>query len=410
MSHKLRPDKGPAVLAILSSAFTLCILFYKRPDAFLNAQFWAEECTVFFSEAYHEGASSLFNTCLGYFHLYPRLVFYAGIKIGFPLQWMPFLNCYAWLMILILLFVYIWKRVELEPWRKFFLTLIIPLIPIQSEILMNLTNVQWIMALFPVVIFSATDLDRNKKWFYADVLLLFITGLTGPHMLVIMPLLLVWLYKKKRRPGRETLLVYLAILQGICVMAALVLFGNISRREGEFAFHNVGFINYLYKQFAMLFIGKFAFDTPLVLQYIVVAGLLPYAIYLSYKILKENSMHALAATSFFTGMLFVTATLVSYRNDPGVLHPHYGAARNFFLPADCFRWYIITNIKMAKPSYWLTLLVTILFLENLRSIKPETLIDYNWPYYAKKIRQSDTLTIPINPRGWHISIDNSRRR
>ncbi|MEO5572479.1 MAG: hypothetical protein ABIT08_07190, partial [Bacteroidia bacterium] len=62
-------------ISFFSSLFlSLSAVYFRRPDAFTNPQFWAEEGKYFFADAYHSGFSSLFNTCNGYFQLFPRLV------------------------------------------------------------------------------------------------------------------------------------------------------------------------------------------------------------------------------------------------------------------------------------------------------------------------------------------------
>jgi hypothetical protein len=398
------------ILPALSVLLVIVVLFYKTPDAFYNSQFWAEEGTVFFSEVYHNGISALFNTCLGYFHLYPRLVFFTGLIFGLPMEWMPYLSCYSWLFMELVLLLYIWTRIEVEPVKKFFIALCTVIIPIQSEVLMNLTNVQWIMALFPIIIFSCTNGEKNKKWLIADLLILTISGFTGPHMLVLLPLILLLFFtQKKVLKPRLTLFMGVATLAAISVFISLQNHGSISRREGQFDVLNPAFINYIYEQYAMLFLGKFAFDTPVLLKYLAVAILLVFAVYISFRILKGHIKQPFTIFTFFTGILFLVATLVAYRNDPAVLHPHYGAARNFYLPAVCFLWFFISLLKPSQhPAWVLSLLMLLLTLENFRAVERKNLIDYGWGNYAGKIKSSDTLSIPINPPGWRIFIDNSQ--
>lgn len=159
-------------LMILSFIISLIVVFYRRPDAFYNPQFWDEERTVFFFETYKDGFNSLFNTCAGYYHLYPRLVASICNISNVSLSIIPFIYCYSWLFILALLIWFVWKRLPLDEISRFFVSIAIVLIPLQSEVFMNQTNVQWIMALFPLIIFASTDLEKNKKWFYFDVVIL----------------------------------------------------------------------------------------------------------------------------------------------------------------------------------------------------------------------------------------------
>lgn len=110
-------------LLLLSFLIALVVMFYRRPDAFYASQFWAEEGSVFYSEAYHEGLRSIFNPCVGYFHLFPRLVACLAAGAHFPLQAVPFLFCYAWLFMLLTLLFYTWKRLDFSQAQRFFISI-----------------------------------------------------------------------------------------------------------------------------------------------------------------------------------------------------------------------------------------------------------------------------------------------
>ena len=60
----------------------------RRPDALLNAQFWAEDGAFWYADAYNAGPwISLFQPENGYFQTISRLV--AGISLLFPLRDAP---------------------------------------------------------------------------------------------------------------------------------------------------------------------------------------------------------------------------------------------------------------------------------------------------------------------------------
>lgn len=406
--------KKEKILPLASFLIVLIVLFYKRPDAFMHSQFWAEEGIVFFSDAYHYGFKTLFNTCAGYFHLYPRLVFYLAISLGTPFEYIPYVCCYAWLFVMLTLLFYIWNRIEFEASSKFFIAISTVLIPLQAEVLMNLTNVQWIMALFPLIIFSSTDLKKNTKWFWLDVMVLLMTGFTGPNSVILLPLLLFFAYRKRKKVfTNQRLLVFysLAIILAAAGIISLSIHGSINRSEGEFNIANPAFIEYLHLQYAFLFLGKLAFDMPWILKCLFVLMLFVFAITIFKKIIVGKITSDFTIATFFTGFLFLMATLISYRNNPAILHPHYGGVRNFYLPAICCVWFLISILKPSNnPIPVLSLLMLLFVFENIRCIGRERLIDYHWETYAKKIKTSDTLSIPINPEGWYLSIDNTIKK
>jgi hypothetical protein len=394
----------------VSVLLVVIILYYKRPDTFTDSQFYGEEGPMFFLEAYIKGFGSLFNTCAGYFHLYPRLVFCFANAVDLPLEYMPTLSSYGWLFILTLVLIYIWKRIELDLSKKFFIALSTVLIPINSEILMNLTNVQWMMAIFPIIIFSCNNAEKNKKWFWADLLILILTGFTGPNMIILLPLLLFFVsrnYKNLIFNQKQLVLYSIGVLPAILSTVSILLYGSINRVEGKFIITNSGFVEYIYIQYAFLFLGKFAFDTPFLLKCLFILLLLAYSLVMTYKIIRSKVPKAFTIATFIAGILFLITTLISYRNNPSILHPHYGGVRNFYLPAICCIWYFISILKPNNnPALLLFFFTLLLVFENIRTIGRDRLIDYNWSAYAKRIKTSDTLTIPINPQGWHIFIDN----
>ena len=103
----------------MSFIISLVVIFYRRPDSFYNSQFWGEEGTVFYEEAYHFGFNSLFNTCAGYFHLFPRLIANLAISFNIQLYVIPFIFCFSWLFIFFCLLVYIWKRLPFNVFQRF---------------------------------------------------------------------------------------------------------------------------------------------------------------------------------------------------------------------------------------------------------------------------------------------------
>ncbi len=404
-THISRENK----LMIGSFIISLLVLFYKRPDSFYHSQFWAEEGVVFFAEAYHEGFSSLYNTCAGYFHLYPRLIACFSVAVGLPLHIAPFVFCYSWLLVFFILLYYIWKRLPYSDIQRFFIAICVSLIPTQSEIIMNLTNLQWTMVLFPIIIFSSTNFDKNKKWFYADLLFLFLSGFTGPNYTVLLPLFLFSVFIQRhqfKNDKRKTISYLLVISIGIIGAIALSGNGNINRTEGEFTLFNEGFIHYLFVQYWFLLLGKFALNLPFVIMTIGVVAVFIYMLVLVLKIHKSNT-NLFPILSFYCGTLFLITTLIAYRNEPSLLDPYYRGVRNFYIPALMFMWVFISVLYENKSTHTGLSLIFIGFLiQTILFVKPFSFEDNQLRTYSGKIHTQDTLSIPVNPSGWYIRIDN----
>lgn len=396
-------------LMILSFAITLAALFYRRPDAFYASQFWGEEGSVFYSDAFHQGWNSLFNTCVGYFHLYPRLIACITTALKLPVHYVPAVFCYSWLFVLFILQLYIWMRLPFSAVQRFFISITVVLIPLQSEVFMNLTNVQWILALFPVIIFSSDT--KSKKWFIADLLVLLLSGMTGPNFTVLFPLfILIFIFKRKEFFAEKSKLVLLILAICFAIAGALALknYGSINRTAGEFQLTNKGFVQLVFVQYAFLFIGKFAFKIPFLLMTIGVLLLIAVFIWQIRKIRrkKQNTFELVALSA---GLLYLLTTLVAYRYDPGLLSPYYRGVRNFYIPAVMFIWILIRLADEHKFEKTILGGLMILFsVQTILFVGQLKFVQYDLSHYNTKLQTSDTLSIPINPESWYIHLDKSK--
>lgn len=399
-------------LIALSFLITIAAMFYRRPDAFYASQFWGEEGSVFYSDAFHQGWSSLFNTCVGYFHLYPRFIACITASLHLPVQQVPFVFCYSWLLVLFVLQFYIWKRIPFSKTQRFFIAVTVAFIPLQSEVFMNLTNVQWILALFPVLIF-ATERPAGKKWFFADLIILIFSGMTGPNFTVLLPLFLLHIFLKRKAyfaEKQKLIFPLLAICFGIAGLLALKQYGSINRTAGAFHWANKGFVQLLFGQFAFLFIGKFAFKIPFLLMAFALVAMASIFFLQIKKILKQNE-NRFELVVLTAGLLYLLTTLIAYRNDPGMLSPYYHGVRNYYIPAVAFIWILIRFFDGKKfEKQILSALLILFFAETVLFVGQMKLKQYDLTEYNTQLQKADTLSIPINPENWFIAIDKSKMK
>ena len=94
------------------SIFVIFVLIIRKPSALLNPQFWAEDGTVFFVDAFSSGFSSLSITYADYFHTFPRLIAYLGGI--FPITSVPFIyNICSLLLVLYILRFIVSEKVDI---------------------------------------------------------------------------------------------------------------------------------------------------------------------------------------------------------------------------------------------------------------------------------------------------------
>lgn len=186
------------LLGIFLIAFALTAL--RRPDALLYPQFWAEDGTVWFMDAYRYGVRSLFLPHTGYFQTLPRLV--ALLAQAVPLHLAPLLfNCAAiGVKILPVVFIFSARCRRLIPslGAKVLLGALYIYLPNTSEILANITNGHWYAALLMFLLLIA-DPARSRWGKCLDGLVLFVAGLSGPFGVFLLPVLFTNAFAKREK-------------------------------------------------------------------------------------------------------------------------------------------------------------------------------------------------------------------
>ena len=214
-------------ILIFITAFA--ILISRRPDALLNAQFWAEDGAVWYAQAYNLGIMhSLVLPHTGYFQTVSRLT--AGVAQFFPLIWAPLLFNITAIFIKIL-------PVNLNTTSRFsklipslatrlFLALVYLSIPNSYEVHANITNAQWHLAILACMIVLATP-SRLAVWRLFDVGFILLSALSGPFSIFLAPItaLLWWL-----RRERWTFLLLLCLSIGSLVQGIAILLTGHSNR------------------------------------------------------------------------------------------------------------------------------------------------------------------------------------
>lgn len=172
----------------------------RRPDALFNPQFYAEDGAVWFADAWNLGfLHSLTLPAGGYLNTLPRLV--GGLAILVPLKSAPLLlNCFG--IAIQALPVSILLSTRCANWGPLWLrglqaALYIAL-PNSSEINVAITNAHFHLAVSACLL-AFSQAPSNIAWKSFDVLIFLLTGLTGPWSLILIPLLLVFWWRRRNR-------------------------------------------------------------------------------------------------------------------------------------------------------------------------------------------------------------------
>ncbi len=192
----------------------------RRPDSILNPQFWSEDGRVWYADAYnHGGLQALLIPHTGYLQTLPRLVA-AGSLIA-PLSVAPLIfNVCAILIQSLPVMMFCSSRFdEVIPslWKRMVLAFLYMTTASGTEIGANITNSQWHVAFLMFTVLIAKP-PRRRAWKTFDALVLIIGGLTGPFVLILLPLYVVYALFKRKLSLLHLVTLGLPFLVQLCVV------------------------------------------------------------------------------------------------------------------------------------------------------------------------------------------------
>lgn len=204
-----------SLLSGLILALAAAALVTRRLDAFTNPQFWAEDGTVWYAQAYNLGGlHALLIPYGGYYQTVSRLV--AAVAVLVPVSWGPAITNGAGFVIQLLpLFFLLAGRLDhlVSTWRARLLLVVLYVgVPFSQEVYVNLTNSQWHLALLAVMVALAAQ-PRTWAWRAFDIAVIVLSGLTGPFVIILLPVLLLRLVLR-----REPFIATLTALSGLCAL------------------------------------------------------------------------------------------------------------------------------------------------------------------------------------------------
>ena len=206
--------------AIAAAAFAVYLLrvypFIVRP------QFFCEDGTVFFVDAYNDGWRSLFYPYEGYLVTFQRLTAWLGSFL--PAVYAPHFYIAVSLLIPLTTILFLVHNERSKIRLGLFLAVFL-LCPFDGTVLANLTNTQWI---FGVLLILALATHRSERPSLLEQLFFMLAALTGPFVFFLLPLFLMKAYLE--RDERSNRLAILHSRSSNCVTCAA---RRTSGRNGE---------------------------------------------------------------------------------------------------------------------------------------------------------------------------------
>lgn len=369
----------------------LVVAILRRPPAFFNAQFWAEDGSVFFTQAAALKWQALTLPHAGYHHLIQRL--WAGVLMEVPLRWMPtafvVATALGWSAVVLFLFS---PRVRVR-W-PILMAVVLVLLPSSNELWFNLTNLQWTTALL-IPLWLVADDPRTKGGLAAQWVASFLVGMTGVFSIAAAP----WFVVKAviRRSWKS------GGMAALWLLTAWLQF-TTARNEGAAP------AGALAVGESLAIVGKRVVGTLMMpsdwpANWLVHGGMglgVAGLTWMGWRTWKTQESRPYLLWAGFVGLV-VLATLWRFQSNLADLRPPANGERYFFVPKVIIFWGLIQMAAGATKDRWVAVaaLVVGLTVAGLNFRLPP-LIDNDWPMWVQRIEEGERGWVPITPEGFRF--------
>lgn len=384
----------PLALTLLVCA---AILVARKPDAVLHPQLWAEDGIVFYRDGLVDGWSAVTKPYADYLHFIPR----ATAAIARLLD--PAIVPAFFVIVALGLTVYVAVLTQSRrlPFRSHVgFALAVVLVPDSAETLLNLCNLQWVIAAGLVLIAILRDgTNRLERWH--DYIAAAVLGLTGPFSVVLGPI--YWWRAWSRRTAVSW---WLAAVVTFCaaVQAWVILHAGGLEHGGSSPVLTVPRVIGM-RVLASLFAGALVpFDyrpaVEVCLGVVAVAGVL----WLGLKRGEARIERLWVAASF---LVLTAAAIYRVKHVLIAMCNTGNASRYFYLPQLLFYWLVLAAISDRRRAVRLLATVVALWVAviNLpRVFNYLPVPDEHWEKYVPRLRTGEAVDVPIAPAGWTMRV------
>jgi hypothetical protein len=376
-------------------------LLFRVPGAFTYPQLFAEDGTIYLSQYEQYGVRSFIMSYGGYLHFVPRLISIFWGLLHVNLLYIP--ACYSLTEFFFTLFIafYIWKSSEwLNIKNRVLYATCFLLLPIGSDIFMNLTNINWIGSLYLINFLFIRPTDYTPRYYYSTLILLFLISFSGPFSTLISPLIVAAIIKERKTLTLKKIAPMGIILAGGFIQFMYIVFieGNMDRKmnmAGE-QYHVLKIITN--NTGKLLFFEHIDWPSPtikMIISFIVFLALAVFFI-IAYQKIANRRKHIL----LFYGMIVFASFVKAYwPNESRVV---LGNPRYYFLPFICIAWLLILSYD--KQIKWPFIAAYLAFLALHNSFVIMRLPNKEWKKQVIEYYRGETDTININPEGWKVGL------
>ena len=382
----------------LAIAVCLCLgglLYLRRPDAFYNPQFFAEDGIILFREAHAYGFASLLVPYSGYYHTFSRLAALAGEL--FPLAYVPvWFNTAALLVTGYVAVRILSPRIPLNHSTKVMLVVALVASPVRNEIYMTLISVYWLLS-FVLLLLLISREPASFAEVATDSFELLMVGLTGPFAVIYLPLFGWRFFTRRTRFNAWSLMLagLAAGIQGWSLLGRALTASSSSAVLGR-----LEALRIVAEKFIYVFFGDWPAQSSWIFAALLVV-LLAMCGLMVFDFLTDR--HREALTIMAGGILALLVTVWATGFDPFELADF---TRYYYIPVVTLLWGLILWRKY-RPRLAYTLL-GLSALVTATHYPATPFVDYHWPEASRCIDAQAECLISINPPGSYLKIGPAR--
>ena len=384
-----RPDifRHAQTTRLALTLLTIALLALRKSDSLLNPQFWAEDGALFFIEAErHGGWGLLFHPYEGYLHLLPRLI--AALGTSVPLLHVP--AFYAWTSLAVTgIVAWCLQSPRLRLPCGWVAALALALVPHTGEVYLTACNLQWITALALFGLALSRD-ATSPLGQIGDFALLVFTGLSGPFILLALPL---FAWRGVTLRSRASLgLLAAAFACAAAHVPALLARATPDDQPPWAPFHHLAVVGR--RWIGSLFLGPYSpGEIPFALLTLVGVPVLAWALW------RRRKQTVGGLPLLLTAVLVLAAASYKVRPDTWTLSELGNGDRYFFIPKIILLWLLAslatTFSTRARISLGAVLLLPLVVNAPRFFIPPAP--DQNWKNSCALIEQGEPVSVPILP-------------
>jgi len=392
----------------------LLLIFSRCPPYLIHPAFWGEDGLLWYADAYRIGLECLSLPANGYLQTVSRLT--ASLAVHFPLVWAPAIFVWVGMIFQLLPALFILSErmgdaITSKPLRML-IAFIYVSIPNADEVFLNLTNVQWHLAILAFLILFSRTPKRVTGWIF-DCAMLLLCGLSGPFSLLLSPIaLLEWWRKRSVAVSVRTLTISLTALT-----QALYLVNTITQTRSH-AHLGASYESLVQIMMSQVFLGGTLGRH--IVEKIYGAPSFPLLSLIFFPIGITLLVASLIDGSriykmflCFAGMILIAAlaapqvTLTGFQWSAMI--PPGGGGRYFVIPILAWLMALLTLVRSKyKPVKLAAIgLLGCLVIGGISDWSYQPFKVNNFHQLAVEFDQSPvetTMTFPINPEGWSFTL------